>query len=86
MPTRDASPAASVASSSHSSEGRSRDAPNTDSSGWDSYATSLTNSEGALQWKCNWDISLDQSGVLCSYVAKKQLVKRHIETTHMKLK
>ncbi|KAJ7180072.1 hypothetical protein C8R43DRAFT_386254 [Mycena crocata] len=50
---------------------------------WESYANQIRNPEGGgVYFQCAWS----GSDGPCRYSSKKQLVKRHIETTHLKFK
>ncbi|EIW76101.1 hypothetical protein CONPUDRAFT_139557 [Coniophora puteana RWD-64-598 SS2] len=54
---------------------------------WEQYAKPTVSADGtSRRWICQWESF--QSGVLrtCDYKSKKQLVKRHIETTHLHYK
>ncbi|KAJ7433832.1 hypothetical protein B0H11DRAFT_748844 [Mycena galericulata] len=51
---------------------------------WEDYAVQTRNSESVVLWQCRW--CPPDSEDICLYTAKKQLVKRHIETTHLKFK
>jgi hypothetical protein len=50
---------------------------------WFNYATkTVVDRTGKAQWKCVWSEFND----ICYYWGEKQLVKRHIEGTHLKIK
>ncbi|KAJ6599079.1 hypothetical protein DFH09DRAFT_1356209, partial [Mycena vulgaris] len=49
---------------------------------WENYAVQIRNPEGGMAYQCTWS-TLDGP---CHYWSKKQLVKRHVETTHLKFK
>ncbi|KAJ7179144.1 hypothetical protein C8R46DRAFT_626695 [Mycena filopes] len=51
---------------------------------WENHAIPLGNKEGPAQFQCTW--ILLATGQPCPYFAKKQLVKRHVQTTHLKMK
>lgn len=49
---------------------------------WLNYAKPTT--EGSLDFMCTWlDKRRDGSAVACTYVSKKHLVKRHVESKHL---
>ncbi|KAG2156051.1 hypothetical protein DEU56DRAFT_217351 [Suillus clintonianus] len=56
--------------------------PKSDSEEWEKYAC-FTLDGTARKWLCTW---LTESGGQCKYMSKKQLVKRHVETTHLRYK
>ncbi|KAJ7682814.1 hypothetical protein DFH06DRAFT_306000 [Mycena polygramma] len=50
---------------------------------WESHAVQIRNPEGrGVAYQCTWTTSEGP----CHYWSKKQLVKRHVETTHLKFK
>lgn len=49
---------------------------------WEKYAC-FTLDGTARKWLCTW---ATESGGQCNYMSKKQLVKRHVETTHLRYK
>lgn len=51
---------------------------------WESHARSFRASDGTSKWKCQWRTMENGLEVDCGYISKKQLVKRHVETTHLK--
>ncbi|THV08581.1 hypothetical protein K435DRAFT_833007 [Dendrothele bispora CBS 962.96] len=55
---------------------------------WSDYAreTKTARGEGGAVWTCRWTTTLNGVSNTCTYTGKKQLVKRHIETTHLKKK
>lgn len=53
---------------------------------WEAFARPIKLSDGSQKWQCCWQTMDDGAEVGCNYVSKKQLVKRHIETTHLKYK
>jgi hypothetical protein len=53
---------------------------------WEAFAQPIKLPDGSQKWQCYWRTMDDGSEVNCNYVSKKQLVKRHIETTHLKYK
>lgn len=54
----------------------------TDSEEWEKYAC-FTLDGTTRKWLCTWST---ESGGQCKYMSKKQLVKRHVETTHLRYK
>jgi hypothetical protein len=52
------------------------------SQNWEHHAIQIKNPEGGVAYQCIW---ATPDGP-CNYWSKKQLVKRHIETTHLKFK
>jgi hypothetical protein len=52
---------------------------------WEDYCEKYKDSDGKYILRCTWGSSTP-GGEVCGYTSKKQLVKRHIETTHLKLK
>lgn len=53
---------------------------------WETHAELFRAEDGSAKWKCNWPETNDGVTAPCGYQSKKQLVKRHIETTHLKLR
>ncbi|KAF5369876.1 hypothetical protein D9758_001072 [Tetrapyrgos nigripes] len=55
---------------------------------WSDYATETKTSrgEGGSIWKCHWSTTSNGISKRCTYTGKKQLVRRHIETTHLRKK
>lgn len=53
---------------------------------WEAHAEPFRAEDGSTKWKCNWPETNDGVNAPCGYQSKKQLVKRHIETTHLKFK
>ncbi|KAJ7700079.1 hypothetical protein B0H17DRAFT_277884 [Mycena rosella] len=49
---------------------------------WENHAIQIRNPEGGIAYKCTWSTPEGP----CHYWSKKQLVKRHVETTHLKFK
>ncbi|KAG0709623.1 hypothetical protein DFH29DRAFT_6954 [Suillus ampliporus] len=56
--------------------------PKSDSEEWEKYAC-FTLDGTTRKWLCTWPA---ESGGQCKYMSKKQLVKRHVETTHLRYK
>lgn len=56
--------------------------PEVQSQNWEDYARQIRNPDGTTAYQCLWTTS----DISCTYSSKKQLVKRHIETTHLKFK
>lgn len=52
---------------------------------WLRYATQIRNNSGGIEWKCLWKV-VEEDSHICYYWGKKQLVKRHIENVHLKIK
>ncbi|KAL0949968.1 hypothetical protein HGRIS_009988 [Hohenbuehelia grisea] len=55
------------------------------SENWEEYARQVRKSDGTVAYQCLWVKEGPESGP-CHYTSKKQLVKRHVETTHLKYK
>ncbi|KDQ28981.1 hypothetical protein PLEOSDRAFT_1082885 [Pleurotus ostreatus PC15] len=53
---------------------------------WEIYARQVKRSDGSLAYQCLWTTKDNDASVPCLYTSKKQLVKRHVETTHLKVK
>jgi hypothetical protein len=57
--------------------------PHGPSQDWEAHVVKITNPEdGSAAYQCTWTTSEKT----CHYWSKKQLVKRHVETTHLKFK
>ncbi|TFK31628.1 hypothetical protein BDQ12DRAFT_729389 [Crucibulum laeve] len=54
-------------------------------SNWEDHTRICTNSNGEVQYECLWPLSYRAPG-LCGYKRKKQLVKRHVESTHLNIR
>jgi hypothetical protein len=53
---------------------------------WERFARLIKLPDCTTRWQCHWRTMDDGAEVDCGYLSKKQLVKRHIETTHLKYK
>ena len=53
---------------------------------WESYAKEVQTANGRAAYLCLWTVKHGNRALTCNYSSKKQLVKRHIETTHLKFK
>ncbi|KAH7914367.1 hypothetical protein BJ138DRAFT_1144125 [Hygrophoropsis aurantiaca] len=54
---------------------------------WEKYARPTTSPDGtSRKWLCTWVTMESDRQIRCSYMSKKQLVKRHVETTHLRYK
>ncbi|KAH7887751.1 hypothetical protein F5I97DRAFT_884667 [Phlebopus sp. FC_14] len=88
-PAREDSPQASE-TSERSSMARPtirRPLPRTDADAWECYAKPTLSPDGATRrWQCTWSASESGRNIDCKYTSKKQLVKRHVETTHLRYK
>jgi len=51
---------------------------------WEGFAQVIKLPDGTSKWQCHWRTMDDGVEVNCGYLSKKQLVKRHVETTHLK--
>lgn len=51
---------------------------------WEGFAQLIKLPNGTPKWQCHWRTMDDGVEVNCGYLSKKQLVKRHVETTHLK--
>lgn len=51
---------------------------------WEEFAQLIKLPDGTPKWQCHWRTMDDGVEVNCGYLSKKQLVKRHVETTHLK--
>jgi len=51
---------------------------------WEGFAQLIKLPDGTPKWQCHWRTMDDGVEVNCGYLSKKQLVKRHVETTHLK--
>ncbi|KAF8845764.1 hypothetical protein BDN67DRAFT_297523 [Paxillus ammoniavirescens] len=53
---------------------------------WERYARPTLAPDGTTRkWLCTWPV-VEEGKSICAYGSKKQLVKRHIETTHLRYK
>ncbi|KAF8138295.1 hypothetical protein EV363DRAFT_1393754 [Boletus edulis] len=51
------------------------------------YAKPTLSPDGTTRkWQCTWPTPEDRKKPTCEYTSKKQLVKRHVETTHLRYK
>ncbi|KAH7929435.1 hypothetical protein BV22DRAFT_1125705 [Leucogyrophana mollusca] len=80
--TSDASdPSSSVPPTIH------RASPKGDPEEWEQYARPTTSPDGtSRKWLCTWVTVDSDKRINCCYMSKKQLVKRHVETTHLRYK
>ncbi|KAF9221956.1 hypothetical protein BS17DRAFT_784214 [Gyrodon lividus] len=63
-----------------------RPSPRGDAEAWERYARPTLSPDGTTRkWLCTWPTPEDGKSI-CAYNSKKQLVKRHIETTHLRYK
>lgn len=53
---------------------------------WEKHAEALRRQNGHEIYRCRWRFGQGENEMVCTYSAKKQLVKRHVQTTHLKLK
>ena len=53
---------------------------------WEAYAEPFRSEDGSAKWKCIWPETNNGITAPCGYQSKKQLVRRHIETTHLKFR
>jgi hypothetical protein len=60
--------------------------PVNDSKLWEEHAEEVQLEDGNTAYLCLWKLKNGQRDTVCHYVSKKQLVKRHIENTHLKIK
>jgi hypothetical protein len=51
---------------------------------WEGFARLIKLPDGTSKWQCHWRTMDDGVEINCGYMSKKQLVRRHIETTHLK--
>jgi hypothetical protein len=51
---------------------------------WEGFARPIELPDGTSKYQCHWRTMDEGIEVNCGYTSKKQLVKRHIETTHLK--
>src|SRR6202012_1065341 len=51
---------------------------------WLEHVVELSDRSG--KWCCTWNTMRNGEPATCGYTAKKHLVKRHIEATHMNIK
>ncbi|EGN93052.1 hypothetical protein SERLA73DRAFT_190204 [Serpula lacrymans var. lacrymans S7.3] len=65
-----------------------RTSPKSEGGGeWEQYAHQTLSFNGSgRKWLCTWVVTDSGRPVTCNYTSKKQLVKRHVETTHLKYK
>lgn len=86
---REDSPQASEASERSLTAGPviCRPSPKSDGEAWEKYAKPTLSSDGTTRrWQCTWSTSELGRVIDCQYTSKKQLVKRHVETTHLRFK
>ncbi|KIM53807.1 hypothetical protein SCLCIDRAFT_410861 [Scleroderma citrinum Foug A] len=58
-----------------------------DGEAWERYAKPTLSEDGATRrWQCTWTTTESGKTTDCKYTSKKQLVKRHVETTHLRFK
>lgn len=54
---------------------------------WERYAKPTLTPDGTTRrWQCTWTTTESGKTIECKYTSKKQLVKRHVETTHLRFK
>lgn len=53
---------------------------------WEDYVLQGRDSLGNVVYRCQWTLEEKGRRSICNYSSKKQLVKRHVETTHLKFK
>ncbi|KAL4075872.1 hypothetical protein V8B97DRAFT_116668 [Scleroderma yunnanense] len=64
-----------------------RPSPKGDAEAWERYAKPTLSPDGATRrWQCTWTTTESGRTIDCNYTSKKQLVKRHVETTHLRFK
>lgn len=64
-----------------------RQSPRGDTDAWERYAKPTLSPDGTTRkWQCTWPTPEDRKKPTCEYTSKKQLVKRHVETTHLRYK
>ncbi|KAG6378559.1 hypothetical protein JVT61DRAFT_12824 [Boletus reticuloceps] len=64
-----------------------RQSPRGDVDAWERYAKPTLSPDGTTRkWQCTWPTPEDRKKPTCEYTSKKQLVKRHVETTHLRYK
>ncbi|KAI6047195.1 hypothetical protein EDC04DRAFT_2622146 [Pisolithus marmoratus] len=64
-----------------------RPSPKGDGEAWEKYAKPTLSPDGTTRrWQCTWTTSELGRVIDCQYTSKKQLVKRHVETTHLRFK
>ncbi|KAH0839761.1 hypothetical protein J3R83DRAFT_702 [Lanmaoa asiatica] len=64
-----------------------RQSPRSDVDTWERYAKPTLSPDGTTRkWQCTWPTPEDRKKPTCEYTSKKQLVKRHVETTHLRYK
>ncbi|KAI6035366.1 hypothetical protein F5J12DRAFT_23130 [Pisolithus orientalis] len=86
---REDSPQASEASERSITAGPviRRPSPRGDGETWEKYAKPTLSADGTTRrWQCTWTATELGRVIDCQYTSKKQLVKRHVETTHLRFK
>ncbi|KIJ70576.1 hypothetical protein HYDPIDRAFT_105312 [Hydnomerulius pinastri MD-312] len=64
-----------------------RPSPRGDAETWERHAKPTLSADGTTRrWQCTWTTSESGRRIDCKYTSKKQLVKRHVETTHLRFK
>ncbi|KAG6330568.1 hypothetical protein ID866_8520 [Astraeus odoratus] len=64
-----------------------RPSPKGDAEAWERYAKPTLSADGTTRrWQCTWTTTESGRTIDCKYTSKKQLVKRHVETTHLRFK
>lgn len=58
----------------------------TSSIAWEKYSKRVQSKGGNATYVCLWNVRHGKCETACKYTSKKQLVKRHILTTHLKYK
>ncbi|GLB33797.1 putative zinc finger protein [Lyophyllum shimeji] len=53
---------------------------------WEKYSKRIRSEDGKATYVCLWRVRHGKREISCLYTSKKQLVKRHILTTHLKYK
>ncbi|KAF8076373.1 hypothetical protein FPV67DRAFT_414472 [Lyophyllum atratum] len=71
---------------SHRTSTQFRTPPITNSNAWEKYSKRDQSKGGQATYVCLWGVKHGKHEIPCKYTAKKQLVKRHIQTTHLKYK
>jgi len=87
--SREASPQISEASEAETVTRATarRQSPRGDADAWERYAKPTLSPDGTTRkWQCTWPTPEDRKKPTCEYTSKKQLVKRHVETTHLRYK
>lgn len=59
---------------------------NEPSQNWQDYASKAVDHDGNTIFECLWTTYDGNGATVCGYAQKKQLVKRHVETTHLHIK